>query len=325
MPSESALSMPDKTWRSVPIELGGHRILREGRLRWLRALVWMVTLVFLVAIAFGPAMEGVRDSLPTKSAPLQFLTRCLGAAIALAAYAVLVRLGEGRTPREIAIKPAAVQLVMGLALGLTMFAVVMAAMVAFGLYDIAFVGPAPAWRAAGLSIEAGVVEELLIRGVVLRLLWRAFGPLPAFLVSAALFGAGHLPNPGATLFAALCIAIEAGVMLGALYALTGRLWVPIGVHIAWNFAQGYVFGAAVSGGDLGPAMARSTARPGFPEWLTGGAFGPEASLPALIVCAAVGTAALWLAWKAGRFSNDAPNGTQENALKLSSERGAAVA
>lgn len=300
--------MTDDIHSGALIALGERRVLREGRLRWLRATVWMVALFFIIPMAFGPAMEAVRDILP-KSDALEFLTRCIGAAIALGAYALLVRLGEARSPREIAVGPAVTQTLIGLALGLALFGAVMAVLVAFGLYDVTFVGPAPAWRAAGLAIEAGVVEELLIRGVVLRLLWRAFGPLPAFVLSAALFGAGHLPNSYSSLFAALCIAIEAGIMLSAFYALTGRLWVSIGAHMAWNFAQGYLFGAAVSGGDLGPAMARSTARPGMPEWLTGGAFGPEASLPALVICAAVGTATLWLAWKAGRFSSDATTST----------------
>jgi membrane protease YdiL (CAAX protease family) len=303
--------MTDHARWGVPIELGEQRILGEGRLRWLRASIWMVALAFAIPLAFGPAMDAVRDLAPN-DARVEFLTRCVGATIALSAYALLVRLGEARTPREIAIKPALIQILTGLALGLAMFGAVMAAMVAFGLYDIAFVGPAPAWRAAGLAIEAGVVEELIVRGAVLRLLWRAFGPLPAFLLSAAMFGAGHLPNSASSIFAALCIAIEAGIMLGALFALTGRLWVPIGVHMAWNFAQGYLFGAAVSGGDLGPAIARSTARPDMPEWLTGGTFGPEGSLPALVVCAAVGAATLWLAWKAGRFSSDAATGAAAN-------------
>jgi uncharacterized protein len=293
--------MTDQPRWGVPMELGGRRILQEGRFRWLRAIAWMIALFFLVPMIFGPLMSTLRDVLPD-DARLAFLTRCAGAAIALGAYALLVRLGEARLPREIAIGPAVAQTLIGVALGLAMFSAVMAVMVAFGLYDVAFVGPAPAWNAAGLAIEAGVVEELLIRGIVLRLLWRAFGPLPAFLISAALFGAGHLPNENASLFAALCIAVEAGVMLGALYVLTGRLWVSIGAHAAWNFAQGYLFGAAVSGGELGPAIARSVARPDVPVWLTGGAFGPEASLPALLVCGLVGTAVLGLAWKAGRFS-----------------------
>jgi len=278
----------------------------------------MVTLFVAIAMSFGPAMSELRKLLPADAAALHFLARCAGALIALGAYALLVKLGEGRSPREIAIRPALGQMLVGVVLGAAMFALVMAVMVAFGLYDVAFVGPAPAWRAAGLAVEAGIVEELMIRGVVLRLLWRAFGPAPAFLLSAALFGAGHLPNSASSIFAAFCIAIEAGVMLGALYALTGRLWMPIGVHMAWNFTQGYLFGASVSGGDLGPAIARSTARPGMPEWLTGGAFGPEASLPALLVCGTVGALALWLAWKEGHLTSHPSTGAARMAPAASS-------
>jgi hypothetical protein len=101
----------------------------------------------------------------------------------------------------------------------------------------------------------------------------------------------------------ICIALEAGIMLGAFYALTGRLWVSIGVHIGWNFTQGYVFGAAVSGSDLGPSLATSVASRGHAEWATGAAFGPEASLAALLLCTAVGLSTLFAAWKVGRFDS----------------------
>ena len=141
-----------------------------------------------------------------------------------------------------------------------------------------------------------------MRGVMLRLLWRAFGPVPAFFLSALAFGAGHLFNPASSVLAAVCIMLEAGVMLGAFYALTGRLWMSIGVHAAWNFTQGYVFGAVVSGSDLGPAIARSTARSDVPTWLSGGSFGPEASVPALVVCTGIGSAILWQAWKSGKLT-----------------------
>ena len=183
-----------------------------------------------------------------------------------------------------------------------MFAAVMGVMAAFGLYDIQPLGAAPAWISIGKAVQSGVVEELMIRAILLRLIWRAFGPWIAFTASAALFGFGHIANPNATVFAAVAIAVEAGLMLGAFYALTGRVWMSIGVHAAWNFTQGYLFGAAVSGGDFGPSIARSTARSGFPEWLTGGAFGPEASLPALVVCTAVGASVTWMAWRAGQFA-----------------------
>jgi membrane protease YdiL (CAAX protease family) len=136
--------------------------------------------------------------------------------------------------------------------------------------------------------------------LLLRLLWRAFGPLPAFVAAALVFAALHLANPGATVLAGTTVAVG-GLMFCALYALTGRLWVPIGLHLAWNFAQGYLFGAAVSGNDLGGSIAISTAHQGAAAWLTGGAFGPEASVFALVLLSTVTLGALALARRTGRF------------------------
>lgn len=283
-------------------KLGERRVLRPGRLRWLRAVLWGVGLVFLITLAFGPAMEAIHNHLPKSDPRSSFISNVAGGLLAMAAYALLVRLGEDRRLDELEPRFVVPELAAGLTIGVAMFAMVMGIMTIFNLYRIEWHGAAPAWRAGGLAIQAALVEEVLVRGVILRLLWRAFGPLAAFAISAGIFGLGHLFNPGGTVFAAICVALEAGVMLGAFYAFTGRLWTSIGVHAAWNFAQGYLFGAAVSGGDLGPALASSTARAGAASWLTGGAFGPEASLPALLVCSSVGLATLHIAWKAGRFA-----------------------
>ncbi len=267
----------------------------------------MLALFFAVVMAFRLGMEALTHKLPHEP-PIQFLAHAGGAAIVLATYTLLVRLGEDRHQTELSIKAAPLGLLAGLAAGFLMFSGVMAIQIGFHFYDFAYHGPASAWRSAGLAIESGVLEEVLVRGVLLRLAWRAFGPWLALLLSAVLFGAGHIGNPGATAFTTACIAIEAGVMLGSFYALTGRLWVSIGLHAGWNFTQGYLFGATVSGSKFGEAIARNTARADLPHWLTGGAFGPEASLPALTVCTVVGGATLWVAWRAGRFSKHAqPN------------------
>jgi uncharacterized protein len=140
-----------------------------------------------------------------------------------------------------------------------------------------------------------------MRALLIRLLWRAFGPVPAFAVSALVFAALHLANPGATVLAGATMAV-AGLMFCALFALTGRIWVPIGLHLAWNFAQGYLFGATVSGNNLGGSIAVSTARPGAEAWLTGGTFGPEASVFALLLVSSVTVGALSLARKTGRLA-----------------------
>ncbi len=284
----------------IPPQLGYLRVLRSGKWLPARAIGWVAALIFAIVLAFGPGMEALSHALPDRPM-LQFAAHLAGACIVLVSYALLVRIGEARNPVELDLRAAPPGILAGLAIGLALFSIVMLILVAIGGYHVDYRGTASAWQAAGLAVESGVFEEVLVRGVILRVAWRAFGPWVAFIVSALLFGAGHAANPGATVFTVACIAIEAGVMLGAFYALTGRLWVSIGVHAGWNFTQGYLFGATVSGGNFGTALATSVAEQQFPAWLTGGAFGPEASLPCLVVCVAAGATVLWLALRAGRF------------------------
>ena len=289
-----------KSWGTNP-GLGTLGILVPGKWLPLRTLGWAAATVFAIMLVFGLVTDAASHWLPPL-APLQFLIRAGGALTVLATYAALVKVGERRWPGELAASAAPLDTLAGLAIGLVMFSVVMAILVASGAYEINYHGPAVAWHGAGLAVESAVVEEVLVRGIVLRLMWRAFGPVTAFAISAALFGLGHVGNPGATAFTTACVALEAGVMLGSFYALTGRLWVSIGVHAGWNFAQGYLFGAKVSGGDFGEAIATSAPLNGRPDWLTGGIFGPEASLPALVICLTVGVAILWLAARGSRHS-----------------------
>lgn len=289
----------------VPVALGEARVLKPGPLRWLRAVGWMLLMFGILAVpSYG--IIGALDAALPDVGWAQIVSNSVGALVCLGLYLLLVWGGEDRIPTEIEPRAALGGLASGLVIGLLMFGSVMAIMAGFGLYDIAWKGPGEAWIPVGLSIQSGTLEEVLTRAVILRLMWRAFGPWVAFAFSAALFGALHLGNPNSSWFAAVCIAVEAGIMLGAFYALTGRLWVSIGVHAAWNFTQGYIFGAAVSGTDFGPSLMTSTARSGLAEWMTGGRFGPEASLPGLLVGTSVGVIVLFLAWKAGRFRKASP-------------------
>ncbi len=303
-PSHPPVRTPSSThtdrW-GVPVQLGERRVLHRGRWRWLRALAWLALMFFLTAAAFGLPLQEAVDRLPPGNPALGLVGTLLACAAALACYTLAVRLGEARWPAELALRPALPGLAAGAVLGLVMMALLMGFLAATGLYDITVVGAVPAWTGLGLALQAAVTEELWTRALLFRLLWRAFGPVPAFAITAVAFAAPHLANLGATALAGATVA-AAGLMFCALYALTGRLWVPIGVHLAWNLAQGYLFGAAVSGGNFGGSILLSTARPGAEAWLTGGTFGPEASLFALILVSTVAVAALGSARKAGRFA-----------------------
>ncbi|MCI1217983.1 CPBP family intramembrane glutamic endopeptidase [Bifidobacterium crudilactis] len=141
-----------------------------------------------------------------------------------------------------------------------------------------------------LGLTAGIAEEIIMRGIVLRLLEEWLGSWVAIAISAALFGFMHLGNQDGTLWGATAIAIEAGLLFGAIYIVTRSLWWCIGLHMMWNITQGPVFGSVVSG--TGEQQSWLVSRWSGPEILTGGQFGLEASIVPVILLGAVACALL---------------------------------
>jgi len=204
---------------------------------------------------------------------------------------------ERRVDREFARPGALREAAAGLACGIALFSVMAGTVALMG--GLTF-GGVRGWLSLGslgsmlaLAITSGVFEETLFRGVLFRHVETMLGTWAALLITAGFFGAAHLLNPGATWFAALAITMEAGILLGAAYMLTRRLWLAVGVHAGWNFAQGWVFSAPVSGGEA-PQGLLITMRSG-PDWLTGGAFGLEASAVAMVVATIAGLIVLVIA------------------------------
>ena len=171
----------------------------------------------------------------------------------------------------------------GLALGFCLFSATMLLLWAFSVYHPIGWGSATRLGAGIIAaLSAGIIEEIMFRGFLFRLIAGIAGTWWALAITSALFGAAHAFNLGATVVSSIAIAIEAGVLLGAAYALTQRLWFPIGLHAAWNFTEGNVYGMSVSG--TGAAKGFLTGTLHGPNILTGGQFGPEASLIAVLVC-----------------------------------------
>jgi membrane protease YdiL (CAAX protease family) len=105
---------------------------------------------------------------------------------------------------------------------------------------------------------------------------------------------------GAGLFSAvmLAIALTAGLLLAAAFVVTRRLWLVIGIHFAWNFTQGGIFGVAVSGHEVDGLLRSELSGP---ELIAGGDFGPEASIFAVGLCVPVAVYLLVLGHRRGRF------------------------
>jgi membrane protease YdiL (CAAX protease family) len=217
--------------------------------------------------------------------------------IVLLYWFVIARLGEH--PHNDYRDPEALRhLSLGLAGGVLVFSVAVAIAGAMGIYRIVGVGDLKGLVEALIAsaVFPAVSEEMLFRGILFRWLEEFGGSWVALLITSALFGAAHLANPNASWVAAVGIALEAGVMLGAAYMLTRSLWLPMGLHAAWNFTQGEIFDIPVSGTKVDGVV---DAQISGPPLLSGNGFGLEASVIAIAVATLFGLWLLWLAIRKG--------------------------
>jgi uncharacterized protein len=264
-----------------------HSRLLEDILRdkWKAVGLGLLNLVAVVAVIvlFQPL---VRKYMLTAGAAVM-------AVLVLAAYVLGSRLIERRIPTELAANRALPEGATGVVIGFGLFAVVMVTLLALGVYHPAGWGTTSG-LASGLffAVLAGIMEEILFRGLLFRLSSKIVGTWGALIFTSALFGLAHMLNPGATTRSSIAIALEAGVLLGGAYAATQRLWLPIGLHAGWNFTEGSLFGMTLSGNVMTPGLLRGSLS--GRQLLTGGAFGPEASIVAVMVCL---FAALFFLWR----------------------------
>jgi membrane protease YdiL (CAAX protease family) len=207
---------------------------------------------------------------------------------------------EHRAPTEVARTGAAARIARGLLIGAGMVAAVIVTIAFLGGYHVHGLGSVTgAVALLGFMAAAAVTEELLFRGVLFRVIEERTGTWIALLLTGVVFGLMHLVNPDASLWGAIAIAIEAGFMLAACYAATRSLWVPIGLHFGWNFALGGIFSAVVSGNGESEGLLDATTS--GPALITGGDFGPEASLYTVAAGAILTAVFLWLAHRRGHL------------------------
>ena len=270
---------------------------------WLRILQYPLTRILLL----GPllfVLMGISNgfwSVRFADQPLLgIVSAALMAALALAVYAAFVRYIEQRPVSELALSSMSRELGLGLIAGVGLYTLCVAILMLLGVYRIEAINPPLLMLpSVAMALSSGVFEELLHRGTIFRNVEALAGSWIALLVSAVIFGMVHLTNPDGTMVGALAITIEAGLLLAALFLVTRRLWLSIGAHIAWNFTQSGIFSGAVSGAFEQPGLFKAVIE--GPELLTGGAFGMEASMIALIVCTMTGVLVLRLAVRRGNI------------------------
>jgi len=288
---------------------GGHTPL-GGRSSLSRVIQFpLVRLVIALAVLLATtfvAQEVIRTAAgillggETDSRILSYLVALVAPLTYILGYAAYVRVVERRAVTELSLSRAPKELGLGVLLGAGYMVATVGIIWLLGGYEFTWTY---AWTgvfaALAAGVTAGVIEEISYRGVLLRITEEGLGTWFALALSAAAFGAIHIANPDGTVVGGVFIAIEAGIFIGTLYILTRRLWVPIGLHVAWNFTQAGIFGLPVSGG--GASAGLLSAEPVGPVLLSGGEFGAEGSIVAAVLGLVLGIYFLVRAVQQGRI------------------------
>ncbi len=287
--------------------------------RWQRFLAFPITRIVLYLIVFGIiavatsyALDGLLYLMHHRRGNTLVLIITLGESLvavsAVLAFWIMVRFIDKRPWATAGFSQSgmAAGLGSGFAVGAAMLTAGVLVMRVLGVYHVSAVVPSVLVLAPLLTyLAVAVFEETLFRGYVFQTLETRWGSGAALIATSLLFGLAHLGNPvpGAShwmrLAGPLQICFEAGLPLGAAYLLTRRWWLSIGIHWAWDYFEGPVYGCPDSGTHDPHTLLHASLS--GPALLTGGPFGPEAGLVFLAVGTLTGVLLLWAAVKKGQW------------------------
>ena len=282
------------------------RLAKQALLRLIVAFAAIIGAVQLVRLLLLPAIQSVFDPDDAATSLLRRIGIFLFAVLAYWAY---VRLVEKRGARELRIGPLPIAL--GAIAGSLLIAVAMLLMFALGAYEVnAYRGLQEGLLGvAGLIVVAAVLEELIYRCILFRILETAMGTVWALWLQSLVFALMHIANiEDRASTQELVTTVVAGTLIGAFWTLvfmhTRNLWVVAANHAAWNFTI-ILAGVPLSGIEgwrqLAPLASECRDPACGPTWLTGGVFGPEDSLVTTVMVAASALAMLYWAKRKHRL------------------------
>ena len=276
----------------------GRKIVMFPLVRIIISLFFVVLAVTLINAIFKPLGHML---FPGEKLPIAWVSimMIVSTVVVTLAYLAYVRIVERRPVFELSLKYAPAELRLGYIIGAALMTVSIGFIWLLGHYRITGINGFTVLIVPFFAtIFIAFFEEIVFRGIIFRIIHESLGSWIAVITSALIFGFAHGANPNASLFSSVAIALEAGVLLSAVYLYTNRLWMVIGIHISWNFFQGAVLGVNVSGTSTKGLLQ---AKLEGPILLTGGPFGAEASIITIIICLIVGIVFLFLAHRKGNF------------------------
>ena len=196
------------------------------------------------------------------------------------AYIFFYRKYEKREIAEFSSKGILKNILLGILIGTTLQGLTILVIYFWGDFQIISVNPfSSIITPFAIAFSVAIFEETLLRGIVFRIIEEKLGSYISLAISAFIFGAAHLLNPDSSVISSICIGIV-GFVFGATYIYSRSLWLPIAIHFSWNFVQSSIFGAITSGNEQTSSLFNTNISGA--ELITGGAFGPEGTIQAIL-------------------------------------------
>ena len=269
---------------------------------WLRVLQFPLTrLIVLGGIVFYMMAWTEGKIIAFKDSPLTGVAIAVAMAVAIMVfYAAWGKVIERREVTELSLPGAGREFAIGALVGTALYTACVLLLMVLGMYKIEGLNPLSIMiPGIAMAVKSAVFEELVFRGILFGSVEAMAGSWIAIIISSLVFGFIHLLNPSATIGGAVYICIEAGLLFSAAYMVTRRLWMAMGLHMLWNYVQSGVFSGIVSGGVMMPGLFKTKAE--GPDFVTGGSFGMEESLGALVFCTGAGIVMLLIAMRRGHM------------------------
>lgn len=260
----------------------------------------LALLVFMAVVIMGQQIASKLLGLTSLDKDYRNLLKGLFvSSAAVISYILFFKKYEKREITEFATKGMVKNLIIGAIIGFVLQSLTILVIYLNGSYSVVAINPISFILIPfALMFTVAIIEEILVRGIIFRIIEEKLGSYWALIISSLLFGVLHLWNPNSTILSSICIT-TAGFLFGAAFIYTRSLWLPIAIHFAWNFTQSGIYGAITSGNEKTNSLINAKIQ-GL-EIITGGEFGPEGSIQAIIICFVATVVFLFLSHKENKI------------------------
>ncbi|OGU58159.1 MAG: hypothetical protein A2V66_12150 [Ignavibacteria bacterium RBG_13_36_8] len=259
-----------------------------------KTIQFPITRIFIVLLFLAPVtilanligLEFVRSFSEPYSSLLRYSRGLVFLILFILMYGLYTRYIERREPLELSFTKFYKELGFGVSIAFGLVGIMVLFMYVLGFYKIGSFGSLNNMSASFVTqMMVGFTEELIFRLILFKLVEEFAGSWIALIVQALIFGFAHITNPNASVWTSTGLVISDLFLFGGAFMLTRRIWLIMGIHWGWNFFQAGVFGMPNSGIDR-PSWIEPIIT--GPEWITGGAWGIEASYIAIALCLLIG-------------------------------------